>query len=329
MRPIRIKPWFLIRASSSILLVCWLIHSINFEQIWAPVASAGWIYLLLLFLLLNADRFLMSYKWQILLKAKDILIPMPDILRGYYFATFWGIFLPSTVGGDLIRAYRISQKGPSRKDIFSSVVMERALGAVTGLGMTFICLILADVFFGVFDWRVIVALFAVVALGIGLIVFSFHGKIRQWLEDSTLSERPGFAGKLVRIFQSYQVYGNHPGPLFRFVLWTILEQCVPIMGVYLTIEALGRDIPFTHVAVFIPIIMTFTKIPISLDGYGVREGLYVFLFSQVGISGSDAFIVGLLSHVAQNLSMLPGFFYSAFYVSRQRQLESCPHSVES
>ena len=59
--------------------------------------------------------------------------------------------------------------------------------------------------------------------------------------------------------------------------------------------------------------MTLTKLPISLDGYGVREGLYVYLFALVGVSNSDAFVVGLVSHVIANLSLLPGFFYSSFF----------------
>jgi glycosyltransferase 2 family protein len=320
----KIKPWFCLRLGSSLLLILWLIHKIDFREVWEPITSNGWIYLSILFVLLNVDRILMSYKWQILLKAKGIAIPFADIVRGYFFSTFWGIFLPSTVGGDVIRAYRIAKEAKSKKDIVSSVIMERILGAATGLMMTFICLVAADVFMDVFDWRIVLGMFFFLILFVCVVFISFHGRLRYWLEEASITEREGFWGKLARLYQSYQEYGSCHGALLRFLGWTILEQCVPIVGVYLTAIALGKDLPFLHVAIFIPVIMTFTKIPISLDGYGVREGMYVFLFSLVGVSSGDAFIIGLLSHVAQNLSLLPGFFYSALYVARRRIVEPKP-----
>ena len=117
---------------------------------------------------------------------------------------------------------------------------------------------------------------------------------------------------MTRLYGSYHEYRNHHGALLRFIAWSALEQCVPIICVYLAADALGRDVPFLPLVIFVPLIMTLTKIPISLDGYGVREGLYVYLFALVGVSNTDAFVIGLVSHVIANLSLLPGFFYSSY-----------------
>jgi glycosyltransferase 2 family protein len=317
------KLWFCLRFGSSFLLIAWLLYSIDFKQVWKPITHTGWIYLFLFFVVINIDRALMAYKWCILLKAKGIELSFTDALRGYFFATFWGIFLPSTVGGDTVRAYRAAKQVESKKDIVSSIVLERVLGALTALMVALVCLGVAFWFMDVFDWRVELGLFIVCSVFAVLVFASFHGRIFLWLENKSAFEKEGLWGKLARLYHSYQEYRNHHWALLRFMAWSAVEQCVPIIGVYLTALALGRDVSFLHCAVFVPLIMTLTKFPISLDGYGVREGLYVYLFALVGVSNSDAFVIGLVSHVIANISLLPGFFYSSFFPSKLAILSRC------
>lgn len=323
----KIKPWFILRFAASFLLVAWLLYSIDFNEVWTSIPSHGWIYIILLFLVINADRVLMSYKWRILLKAKDIFIPFPEILKSYYIGTFWGIFMPSTIGGDVIRAFRVSKQQRSKKDIISSVVIERVLGACTGLFMSVVCLVVAFEVADVFDWRLdmgVTAVFLVVAVGFAV---SFQGRIRLWLNNRGFHERQGILGKLARIYDSYRDFGDQRGALLLFAVWTLAEQCVPILGVYLTALALGKEVSFFHVAIFVPLVMTIAKVPMTLDGFGVREGLYVYLFSLVGISGDDAFAIGLISHVVANLALLPGFIYSSLHLPPAVDLPS-PESLE-
>src|SRR5659263_31465 len=54
-------------------------------------------FLTLSFLFVLLDRVLMTYRWQILLKAKSTIIPFFEILRIYFVSSFLGIFLPSSV----------------------------------------------------------------------------------------------------------------------------------------------------------------------------------------------------------------------------------------
>jgi glycosyltransferase 2 family protein len=317
---LKAKLWFCVRFSASFILISWLLYSIDFREVWKPISPHGWFYVALLFVVINIDRVLMSYKWRILLKAKNIKISFLDTLRSYYIGTFWGIFLPSTIGGDVVRAYRVSGHIGSRKDIASSVVMERILGAVTGLMMSVICLLIAVVFIGVFDWQLVIGVSLFFLIFLVMVIISFQGRIREWLNQKSILKKEGYWGKLIRVYSSYLEYGMHHGALLRFVAWSVLEQCVPIIGVYLTACALGKDISILHVAIFVPLVMTIAKVPMTLDGFGVREGMYVYLFSLVGISNGDAFVIGLVSHVVANLALLPGFIYSSFYYSPSKSI---------
>lgn len=309
------KLWLCLRVGSSLLLISYLLYSIDFKEAWRPITHTGWIYLFLFFVVINIDRALMAYKWCILLKVKGIAISFAEALRGYFFATFWGIFLPSTVGGDTIRAFRAAKLVESKKDIISSIVMERVLGALTALAIALVCMGVAFWTMDVFDWRVELGIFLLASVFVVLLFFSFHDRIFIWLDRKSAFEKEGLWGKLARLYHSYREYRYHHGALLRFIAWSAVEQCVPTLGVYLTALALGRDVSFLHCAIFVPLIMTLTKFPISLDGYGVREGLYVYLFALVGVSNSDAFVIGLVSHVIANLALLPGFFYSSIVLS--------------
>ena len=97
----------------------------------------------------------------------------------------------------------------------------------------------------------------------------------------------------------------------RFLGWSFLEQFLPVLCDYSVCRAMGFDIPFWSFIIFIPVIVALARIPLSIGGFGVTEGLFVYFFAFVGVSGSEAFILGLAAHVLALLAVLPGFFYCA------------------
>ena len=90
-------------------------------------------YLLIIFMVHTADRTLMTFKWLRLLSCKKIYMPMLTGLKIYCASMIWGMFLPSTVGSDAIRAYNSMQKGYDSKEILASIVIERMAGFLSAL----------------------------------------------------------------------------------------------------------------------------------------------------------------------------------------------------
>lgn len=299
-----------LRLGASLLLVVLLLRQIDIDQAWYPVDPAGWGWLLLAALLLNGDRVLMAYKWRLLLKPQGVTISLPAAVRSYFIGTYWGIFLPGTVGGDVVRACCVVRQEQGLEAVVSSIVLERILGTITSLLIAVVCVVLAVTVAGVVDWRLAVLAGVLSLLGMGALALSMQGRWHDWLERHPRVQGSRALGKLVRCYRAYQVYRHHRAVMLRFVAWTVLEQCVPIVCVYLTALALRLPVTFMSVVIFTPLIISFAKIPISLDGFGVREGLYVYCFALVGLPRGDAFLLGLVSHVIGNLALLPGFLYS-------------------
>ncbi|MBU1157389.1 MAG: flippase-like domain-containing protein, partial [Proteobacteria bacterium] len=96
------KTWLRMGISLGLLLVL-LFFFVDLGQAWRAVASARWEFLVLLLAAFTLDRWLMSYKWRLLLVSQGYPAGHGEALKAYYLATFAGCFLPSTLGADAIR----------------------------------------------------------------------------------------------------------------------------------------------------------------------------------------------------------------------------------
>ena len=297
----------------SLLLIAFFASSLGISQIFRPIEPFGWVYIGLIVFLVNLDRILMSYKWNILLNVKEISLPFSEVVRSYYIGTFWGTFLPVSVGGDAVRAYRISGQTNRTEDIVSSVIMERVLGMVATILMGMLAVGLFVTIMGTGNWKVAGGLIFLLLAFSGLVVLSFNTRLTQWFNQKFPFHKKGWMRKLAEVYRSYQAYQHHRGVVLRFLLWSLLEQMIPIICSLFMSQALSLNVPFWSFFVFIPAILVLSRMPISLDGFGVSEGLFIYFFSFVGLSGSEAFALGFVVHILAIVSILPGFFYYSFY----------------
>ena len=92
-------------------------------------ASGAWIAVILA--LWTFDRFLMVWKWSFLLRALRVEIPLSTLTQLYYQGTFSGTFLPSSFGGDILRAYWVSKKSGATHEVYAAVMMEKVIGILS------------------------------------------------------------------------------------------------------------------------------------------------------------------------------------------------------
>jgi uncharacterized membrane protein YbhN (UPF0104 family) len=76
------------------------------------------------------DRVVMAGKWRILLAAQGLVHSLGELVRTYFVATFYGTFLPTGVGGDVIRIMQVGRGNERALAVTASVVMERVLGLI-------------------------------------------------------------------------------------------------------------------------------------------------------------------------------------------------------
>ncbi|MCD6419494.1 MAG: flippase-like domain-containing protein [Synergistetes bacterium] len=305
------KQVILLRIGFSFAIGIGILCYVGVERVLVLLSSTDIAWFVLLILVITADRFLMAYKWSVLLKARGIEVSFLKLVRLYYIGTFVGLFLPATVGGDLLRVYLLSRDSGLFEDVFSSVVVERLGGFFSSLVFALISVLLLRrmgipnynlifyfVVLLVFFFPMAIFLSAKEHLAKRLYVI-FPERIRKW----------SVMLKLKNIYISYVKYTSQGKVLIGFFVLSLLEQLFPILGNYISARAIGFAVSIWVFLVVIPIVLLVTRIPISFNGIGINEGLLVYFFSLLGLSTAGAFSIGLLGHVGVLLACVPGFIF--------------------
>jgi hypothetical protein len=250
---------------------------------------------------------IMAYKWRFLLEAKGIFLPFKELAAVYFKGTLVGNLLPTSLGGDIIRAYELARNDSALKDVVASIAMERFLGFLSSALMALMVLPLLSLLGPDIPRSLSWALVAFFLVGL----FSFYIFMTK-LESAgfrTILQKLPASDKILSLVSSWSLYKAHPQALWRFFFWSFGEQLLPILSIYLLGLSLGLPLPWFVYLTVIPITQFFARIPVSLSGFGIQEGLFMTFFSFFGLASTSAFTLGFASNLGAILSGLPGVFF--------------------
>lgn len=274
-----------------VALLALLYRKVDAGALGAVLADFRWRWLFLIYALFLANSAVSALKWQLLLRADGIRVRFPRLLASYLIGSFFNLFLPSNIGGDAYRVMETRRYGGAAKS-FASVFGDRLTG--------FLALAVWGLVFSVFGWarlpdrRILVlpaAVFVLMAVTICVVV-----QRRALLAALGLmgADRLRGVGRFVHgVLDSVAVYRSNRVLVTRVFGISLLFQFVAILIVFSISRAMAWEVPFVHFSVFVPLIMLGEALPISVFGIGVRDGLYVFFFSQVGASREQALAMAL------------------------------------
>lgn len=296
------------------------------------IAEADLWYVGNAFLVGLIDRVLMAYKWNILLRAKQIWISLWQSTSTYLAASFLGLFLPATVGGDALRSYAVSQEGYPLADVLSTVVVERLLGIVALIIFGMVAIVLSVVALQEQFFSDIWVVFW--AMG-GLLIIMFAGMMlamTDWFAKQfgalmeRLSQRK-FGAKIANIltdlYQSFVSFRNNRWALTAFLGLSLIENCFPILWTYLMALALHIPVPPLYFFILVPIALIVHRLPLPTpDGWGIAEIPYVAMLALIGIPTAQGLLLGVATHLLTVAIILPGgiFYLTNGLRTRKKEL---------
>ena len=255
------------------------------------------------------DRGLMTYKWLFLLRKKGIYVPFFQGMKIYCASMIWGIFLPSTIGADAIRAISVSRKGHNSKDIVASIVIERMIGFLSALLLGLLGLLLLSRITNLdqqfdFIWQIGIAMLIAATI---LFIVSLSQKTFNFVHGRLLYsyKKIKIIQKLENLHLSYITYSNNRKSLYVFFIMTFNEQLMPILHAWLIARGLSVDVGLLFVAGVVPLTILISRLPISIDGIGVYDGVFMLLISLTGVSYSEAIAIVFSGRILQTLSWMP------------------------
>lgn len=262
------------------------------------------------------------YRWKILLREQGAELPFFGAWKLTFIGYFFNIFLPSGMGGDLVKAYYISTLFKDRgTEVVTSVFFDRLMGLSGLLAVALLdCAVMFLFFWDVFNTSlksVALGIVGVSALFVLFVLFGvvlFSRRFRNSNAARALANIVPFKTTLSRIYTALHAYRKKPGLVLATLMLSMVCHAVPIFSSYIFALALGIDIPFYAFAFLMPIIVSVNMIPGTPMNIGVTEGAFVILFGLVpGVSeevAADCFWIGAMGHgVRIGWGMLGGVFY--------------------
>lgn len=223
---------------------------------------------------------LSAVRWFLLGRAVGLYRPFGDYARFYAIGMFFNLFGPSTLGGDAVRVMYLG-RGQRRLLAAGSVLFDR----MSGLAML---VALAAVTQAVYHPRLPRAL-ATSVTTVGLLLFV------GWVAA------PWLIRVLPREQRLRRWVEKELAPFWRdgsLLAWTAALSVVfhlsQVAVQYLLGRSIGAALPFWYCLVFHPLVVLATALPVSLGGFGVREGGYVLLLGRIGIAPSEAVVLSLM-----------------------------------
>lgn len=266
-----------------------------------------WVGVALLAFLL--DRVVMSYKWGLLLAIRGYSISLVQKLMVYCSAMMWGLALPSTVGADGIRVMLVRRFGVRVDDTLATILVERGIGFIVALLTAVASLVILRAMLpqdSVYDYALA---FGVAGLlcAIFILVFSFTSHALNSvlrLIPRRFSESKAVR-LLERLHEAYVSLASDRGRIAAFSVLTLIEHIMVIICYALVAKAL--QVEFNPVFVFaaVPLAILVSRLPISLDGIGVYEGIFVAIMALGGVRPADALAVSLAARALQIIVWLP------------------------
>jgi len=248
---------------------------------------------------------LATYRWQRVLHALDEEQPLRRLFSHYMAGQFLSNFVPTTVGGDVLRVSRLRRDTTNGPVAFTSVVFERLSGwlvlpvitfvgfavnpGLTRLGTsTSIPLYVAGV-------TLIALVLVIVILGSG------------WIGDS-LDGRTGLLRFAEAVHLGLDKLREHPRAAVEVVLSAFAYQFMILLATGSAVEALEiSQVGFTSLMAFLPAVLIIQVLPLGIGGLGVREGTLVLFLGGLGVAAEQAVALGLAIYALTLLSSLVGF----------------------
>jgi hypothetical protein len=281
---------------ASLVLLLYLLSQQGWEEILAAIRSIPPSTMLALLALLVVSRLAISARWYSLLRTTDPTIPFREAVRLTLAGLFAANFLPTTIGGDVVRAAGVVRISHDRVASVSSIVLDRLIGM---LGM-------------------------VMVLPIGLMALG------SWLQE--FPERIGAAAPLLlfglagpaaptgwrarvirlrdvllRLVETWRGWLRQPGALALALGFTWINMLCLFFEVWLLLRAMGETLPMTTVGGLWSLSYFVTLVPVSINGLGLREVSLTYIFSELGgVSIGSALTVALILRTMDMLISLPG-----------------------
>ncbi len=233
-------------------------------------------------------------KWMILSQRLNFNNKFILYLRLYFLGMFYNMFLPTNIGGDIIKVIKLKNNEPlSTTKAIISVISDR----ITGVCVLVLFIILGSIFYHNLFWINIFNLCLILGSFIGIIIFIFVTKNKKLIPE-----------KFIHIFESVLLLCEKKC-IFKITFLSLFFHLLLIIIHYFIALMYNLNIPISYYLLLYPITAIVASLPISINGIGCKELVYVYMLKPFNIDTSSAVLFvmtfNMITFFASTLGFIP------------------------
>ena len=286
---------FLLRLAATALILTLIMRSINTAQVWQVLKQTRLDYLAAALLLQFGSTAVSAYRWQLIMQNLQFGQSFAFYWRSYFKGMFFNQGLPTSIGGDAVRMLDIASLGFRKRDALYGVMVDRIIGLGALMSLTLLAYLLSPDLLPKQVHRPILLIISLGAVGFfGIFFIKYFTWLSRFPKLAIISI---IAERLHQALSSQRVL---------LVMASLLIPIFALLGFFATGWALGLRYNLMTYFAIVPPALVLTVIPISVAGWGVREGALVGLFSLIGADKTAVLMMSLLYGITLIIVSLPG-----------------------
>jgi len=288
------KHWiFLLKLILTLSLLYAVYYYVDVSLVWQHILAINPWYLLAAWLCIVVGYVLCGLRWAWMAQGLGIEVSRKQKIKLYFLGMFTSLFLPSTIGGDVVRGILLA-KGEGRQGLGLSAAASVILDRLNGM-YALISLLTISMFF--FSWPMawwVSWMMLVIGMWVGLLLYPwFHVRLPQFFNK--IKSLPLHAKRFQKMW-------------WRSLPVSFVFQAMVVQAHVFLAMAVGLEMNWFAISNMVGLVALVATLPISLNGFGIREAGYVGFAVYFGASSESATAMAALWIIVLSLAALPGAF---------------------
>jgi uncharacterized protein (TIRG00374 family) len=251
-----------------------------------------------------------AWRWQMLLGGLGFHFRLRHLIRVVLSGAFFNMFLPSSVGGDVMKMVLIAPDMERREDAVSSVLMDRVVGLGVTIAVGLVAVLLLPSVWGNGPMLISLGL-ALLAFGLGAIMLfneRLLGLVAR-LAPPAIWRRVG--PPVQRVQESLVLMAHRRDLLVKAAGISTLRQVAICVSIYCAGQAFGLGLGLVAYFATVPIAVAITALPLAINGLGLQDNALILLLGVFGLTSAQALSLSIFMHALRNgVGLLGGVIFA-------------------
>src|SRR5262245_29011425 len=289
-----------IKIAVSLVLLTILFSRIDRARLWTSVQQASLLWLVVALAIYFVNVLASVWRWKLLLDTQQVPLPPRTLLGSFLVAQFFNNFLPSNIGGDVIRIRDTAKAAKSKTLATTVILVDRIIGLiglvlVAAFGATMAASVAGHVPSPIWPtWLWVGFLVAMIVSAPAVLSPAGVGRLLQPL---TILHPEWVGDRIDNVTTALARFRDRPAAIISCFAGAVFVQASIVLFYVAVVTAMHVRITAWDLAVVVPLSLLVQMLPVSVNGFGVREATFSFYFTRIGLPFESGLLVSLVAAV--------------------------------